>query len=103
VALVLLLLLLAGCGKERFENPNARTILSASDADRVAVQPGGRRIIFWPKDSSASLMMLDIATGERALMSENMTWGGWLDNESLYGYDYPPTTTPRLAYYVIDL
>ena len=103
MALALLSLLLAGCEETRYGNPHARTILSATDADRVAVQPGGRQVIFWPKGPSSSLMILDVSTEERVLISEDMSWGGWLDDEFLYGYDYAPTTTLRLAYYAINL
>jgi len=102
MAIVLILLSLASCGGPLPGSPKARTILSASDADRVDVLPDGRRILFWPKDSPSDLMMLDISTGERVRIAKDIDQARWLGDELLYGYQLTYTGI-GYAYYVVNL
>jgi hypothetical protein len=101
--ITLTLLRLTSCGGPLPGSPKARTILPASDVDRVDVLPDGRRIIFWPTDATLGLMMLDISTGERVHISKGIYEARWLDDELLYGEGPTYTSTTEFAYYAINL
>ena len=87
-----------GCTLSR---PTTRTILPADKAWWMSVLPDGRRIFFHPGKDSTRLMLLDTATGQETLVSENMALRGWLGDELVYGpaIDY----RTEKDYYVVDL
>jgi len=88
-----LLFLLPGCTwgaptplPPRPPTPGIETILPAGKAEQVYVLPDGRRVLFReePPGYKSPLMLLDVATGQEVLVSEEMDWAEWLDKELLY-------------------
>ncbi len=103
MAIALFSLLVVSCGGPLPGSPQGRIVLPMPDADVVRVQPGGRLVIFWSATPPEGLTVLDVSTEEREFISKDILRARWLDDELLYGEGFLPTTTQKLAYYVINL